>query len=108
MDILQVAREVYGDDKQLAVSVEELAELTAAVSKYFRYDDKIKAIEALHDNVLSEVADVYIVLEHIKAVFDLSEIDINHMKFLKLRRLARWLEISDSPEQTLVDRSLHE
>ena len=106
--ILQEAREVYGDDKQMAVAMEELAELAAVLSKYFRYDNKDKAIEELHDKVISEVADVYIILEHVKAIFELKPRDIEQMQFLKLTRLSRWLEFSDSPEQTLVDRGLHE
>ena len=107
-EVLQEARAVYGDDNQLSVAIEEMAELTQVLSKYFRYDDKIKGVAELLPQVISEVADVYIVLEHVKAIFGLEPRDIDQMVFMKIDRLRRWLEQSSSAEVTLTDRSLHD
>ena len=105
-DALYRARETYGEDKQLAVVIEELAELSAVLAKYYRYDDKDKAVAELSADVIGEVADVYIVLEHVKSIFNLSDEAVELSAFYKTERLERWLRASDSIEQTLIDRGL--
>lgn len=108
MDLLKKARDTYGDKNQIIVSIEECNELSAILAKFARYHDENKAIAELRSNVLDEVADVTIVLEHVKAIFDLTDGNVASRMEQKLERLSRWLQASDDMEQTTVDREIHE
>lgn len=56
----------YGLDAQLTVAVEELSELTKEICKYKRYGNNI-------DHIAEEVADVEIMLEQLKLIFNCSD-----------------------------------
>ena len=105
-EILKKARETYGNHNQLLVCIEELNELACVLAKYPRYEDDNKATCELYDKALDEVADVYTILEHIKAIFGISEEALWNRRSKKTARLARWLEHSDSMTETLVDREV--
>ena len=59
----------FGEEKQIIVAIEELSELQKALCKYLRNGE-------LTYNLLEEMADVYIMLEQLKIIFniDLPEI----------------------------------
>lgn len=102
--VLAKARETYGDTAQILVSTEELCELAAVCSKYPRYKTREKAQDELHDKAVDEVADVLIVLDHVINIFGLTPVDIGDRIAGKIARLERWMNASNSMEQTTVDR----
>lgn len=107
-EVLEKARKTYGDTAQILVSNEELCELAAVCAKYPRYETGEKAREELHDKATDEVADVLIVLDHIINILGLTTPDIMDRVAKKIDRLSRWLDTSDSMEQTTIDREIVE
>lgn len=105
---LRKARETFGNTRQLSVTMEELAELIAALSKYQRYDDHAQAVNESKKNVLDEFADVTIVLEHVRAIYGFTDQEIYSAQRKKIDRLERWLEKDDSGSMcvTTKDREL--
>ena len=69
---------IYTREQQLLIAMEELAELSQAISKYIRYGD----IEPL----LEEYADVEVVMEELRQMFDIKKKDINRRCNKKLFR----------------------
>lgn len=108
LNVLEEARQRYGYKNQIAVATEELNELAAILSKYHRFsvEEHQEALEALREKVLEEVADVEIVLNHVKSVFEISQKEVLGTKKVKVRRIKRWLESSDSLKHTMKDREL--
>lgn len=102
--VLAKARETYGYTNQILVSTEELCELAAVCAKYPRYGTAEAAQIALHDNVIDEVADTLIILDHIINIFGLTPADIGGRVEKKVARLDRWLHTSSNIQQTTVDR----
>lgn len=102
---LHRARDTYGDTNQIAVCIEELSELIKVLAKYFRYD-KDTAIEKLRADALDETTDVYIILEHVKGIFNLRNGEVNKRAVAKLDRLNRWLNTSNDFSYTMEDREV--
>ncbi|AIY81268.1 hypothetical protein U728_1686 [Clostridium botulinum 202F] len=68
----------YGEYGQLDVVIEEMAELTQAISKFKR---------GKNHNVEEEVADVEIMLEQMRLIFDSNKIEgIKREKILRLEK----------------------
>lgn len=74
----------FGREKQVIVAIEELSELQKELCKSLRHIGDA-------DNLQEEIADVEIMLEQLRIIYDLSEIEINHWKETKLNRLHRRL-----------------
>ena len=106
--VLSKARKTYGDYNQILVSIEELNELACVCAKYPRYNDSSEAREKLHDKILDEVADVYIVLDHIVNILGLREPEVSQRIEKKVDRLERWLKDSNDFQHTTEDRSIPE
>lgn len=102
---LSRARDTYGDKNQIAVCIEELSELIKVLAKYFRYD-RDTAIEKLRADALDETTDVYIILEHVKSIFNLRNGEINNRAVAKLDRMNRWLNTSNDFSYTMEDREV--
>lgn len=90
--IIKIA-ETYGFDTQSRQCIEEMAELTVALNKYHRERDKWSSFlkECFNDNtslenVKEEIADVYIMLEQMKYLLNISETDIENIINRKLER----------------------
>lgn len=62
-EILKSAIERYGNTSQLIVAMEEMAELTKELSKFFRGAHN-------EDAIAEEIADVRIMLEQLEIMFD--------------------------------------
>ena len=75
-NIYQKAIDTFGEKSQKLMMIEEMAELTQAISKDFRGQDH---------NVEEEIADVEIMLEQMKLIYNTE--DIKMCKEIKLRRL---------------------
>lgn len=102
--VLAKARETYGDSAQILVANEELCELAAVCAKFPRYSDREDAKQKLHDKAVDEVADVFVILEHVVNIFGLTEKELTDRVTAKIDRLSRWLESSDSMQRTTEDR----
>ena len=63
-EVYQLAINTYGNKNQQAMMIEEMSELTKAISKYWRNPG-----EEEYTNVLEEMADVEIMLEQMKMIF---------------------------------------
>ena len=103
---LQAARETYGAHKQIGVAAEECTELAKELIKAFRYDDFEDAVKNTKENVVDEVADVLIVLDHILNLYTITTSDLQPHITKKLDRLRYWLSQSDSIEFTTKIRTV--
>lgn len=77
--IYEGAIELWGEDSQLMMVVEECGELIQAIAKFHRKKDA-KTI----DNICEEVADVQIMLDQMKIMFSEDEIN-RHLKTKRAR-----------------------
>lgn len=68
----------YPRDHQMLVAMEELAELTQAISKYLRYGDT--------EPLLEEFTDVLIMLEQIRQMLKIEDDEVNRRAGAKLYR----------------------
>lgn len=105
-NVLEMARETYGNKNQILVCIEELNELACVLAKYPRYDIEDEAVKALYDKALDEVTDVEIILRHVKSIFKIDKEDIHNRTEAKIERLIRWLSASDSMQRTTEDREV--
>ena len=106
LGVLERARQTYGNKNQILVCIEELNELACVLAKFPRYDSEEEAREKLRDKTLDEVADVEIILNHVKAIIGLTEDEVCEHTEKKVARLKRWLDTSSSMEQTTIDRGI--
>lgn len=102
--LLKKARDTYGNKNQILVCMEELNELSCVLAKYPRYEDSEQATLELQEKILDEVADVYVILEHVKAISNISNNLVEQRIEKKLERMNRWLNHSESMEETVRDR----
>ena len=106
LEVLAKARETYGNNMQIMVAIEELNELACVLAKFPRYDDEEEAKQELFNKCLDEVADVYTILEHIKAIFEISDEQLLLRRVQKAMRLQSWIEQSNSMQQTVEVREV--
>lgn len=108
-NLLARLRDMYGNKFQIMVCIEELNELACVLCKYPRYKLEEQAVNELRERVLDEYTDVCIILEHVKAIFHLTDSEIVKHYDAKMERISRWV-MSDNktPEQTLIDREVKE
>jgi hypothetical protein len=76
----------YGVNAQIIVAIEELAELTKALTKYLRTSDNLELTEKIYNNIYEEIADVDIMIEQLKQIFDFNPLIETH-KQQKLKRM---------------------
>lgn len=105
-EVLQKARDTYGDTTQILVSVEELCELACVCAKFPRFEDADVARAKLHDKAIDEVADALVILDHVISIFDLTPVEIGSRVDAKVARMERWLDTSTSQSQTMIDREV--
>ena len=78
-EILYKALGYYGFDTECIVAIEEMAELTKELCKYRRSKGDL-------NHIAEEIADVTVMLEHLKAFFNLDE-DVENFIEQKVDRL---------------------
>lgn len=83
--LLKKTIEKFGNDAQLDQAIEECSELILALCKYKRYSDNIT--EEIYDNVIEEIADVQIMIDQLKFMFD--EKVIEQCKEKKINKLIK-------------------
>ena len=106
LKILELARQTYGPKAQIAVSAEECCELAKELLKYLRYETHETAVKNTRNNVISELADVIIISDHITNIFNITQQELNLEIEVKIERLQRWIKNSNSFEHTTEDREL--
>lgn len=74
------ALEKFGSISELIITVEELSELQKEVTKQLRNEGKV-------ENLIEEMADVYIVMEYLKLIFAINDEDIKTEIAFKIDRL---------------------
>lgn len=82
---LIAAIEKYGVNSQLNVVIEEMSELTKEICKNRRGREN-------KNEIVEELADVYIMLEQLRIIFNIDDDEIIAMKEKKIRRLKTKLE----------------
>lgn len=105
-ETLQTARSTYGPFRQIGVAAEECTELAKELIKAFRFDDFSTAVEKTKNNVVDEVADVFIILDHVIKLYNITNQDLRPHIIQKMTRLRYWLEHDDSMEFTTEYRNL--
>lgn len=77
----------FGKKEQITVAIEELSELQKELCKYLRYFGKIDI-----NHISEEMADVEIMLEQLKVIFN-NSIDVEYRKKEKIQRtVKRYIE----------------
>ena len=95
--ILESAIKVFGVMRQTDKAIEEMAELTQALKK-FRYPEK--NLHILHNDVISELADVVITVNQLIMMYDTNN-DLDRMIEFKLDYLSRKIESARNGEKTV-------
>lgn len=87
------AVETFGSDHQLDLAIEEMSELTKALLKHRRAMKQPEAWdhERTKSNIVEEIADVEIMIEQLKLIFNCFS-SVNKQKEFKLNRLAERIE----------------
>lgn len=85
------AREVitlFGEQNQILVAIEELAELQKELTKSLRVD-----VDYLDSNaLLEEIADITIMLKQLMVLFEFNQLELDEMIDLKLFRLKGYIQ----------------
>ena len=81
---IKMILEHYGEEHQRIKACEELAELQVEIF-HNSSEDAAKSND-IYDNVVSEIADVYIMLEQLVKIYNILKSDIDKAMTLKLRR----------------------
>lgn len=92
--IIGKALEYYGERHQIDKVIEESAELIQAISK-IREHQEISCGDytaELRENLITELADVYITLEYVKIVYAVNEKELSKEIQFKINRLKERLE----------------
>ena len=97
-EILQEAIDRYGTEAQLMMVLEEMSELQKEICKWFRGKRD-------RDAIADEVADVEIMLEQVKIIFDLHG-EVNEHIDRKIERLRYRLD--HSPMELAVDAPIYD
>ena len=78
--VIENALDKWGSMSELVVTIEELSELQKEVTKQIRNEGKM-------ENLVEEMADVYIVMEYLKLIFAINDEDIKTEIAFKIDRL---------------------
>ena len=85
MDILEKAIKHYGVENQMIQTMEELSELSVAISKCLRYKDDIET----RNNLVEEVEDTLIMIDQLKIIMDIKDYELECYRQYKLERLEK-------------------
>lgn len=79
------AVDTFGAQTQQLIAVEECGELIQAITKIQRYGNK----EQYRDNLIEEIADVIIVINQLKYIYKIKDMDISQYIDNKIKRTKR-------------------
>ena len=78
---------VYGNEHQLNKAIEEMAELTKELIKYQNRHQEYQTKEKIIKNIKQELADVEVMIEQIKIIFNFTQNEIDKIKQRKVRKV---------------------
>ncbi len=92
-EVMKIAIDRY-KDMQLIVAIEELSELQKELTKALRNINNNKTINL--ENLVEEIADVEIMIEQIKMIFRIDDLEVKNVIQRKVNRLLNKLEESNN------------
>ena len=102
--LLRRAIATYGIKNQEDVAIEEMSELTKALMKMHRYERSGKGnYYGLRMNIFEEIADVEIMLEQLKIIYDCKEAT-EAVKSAKLYRLEKRLNMGEFERRLMNEK----
>lgn len=84
--VMKKVIEKNGKLKQSVIAMEECSELIKAISKMIRYSYDEDLDSVYRDDLIEEMADVYIILDELKMMYNILEFDIEEMIKQKIDR----------------------
>lgn len=90
--LFKLALKKRGLGYQLIVAIEENMELSQAITKYIRKDDKLHKEKKLINHIAEEIGDVEIMCAQLKISFNIEK-EVDGYKHIKLNRLRKRLEL---------------
>lgn len=84
--VMKKSIEKNGKVKQSVIAMEECSELIKAISKMIRYSSDEDSVCMYKEDLIEEMADVYIILDELKMMYDVLEFDIEQMIKQKIDR----------------------
>lgn len=95
MTVFERAIETYGKENQIDVAIEEMSELMKALVKMNRCQRRGNGGEwACRANIIEEIADVEIMMDQLKLIYDCSGA-VEVVKHMKKERLEKRLEMGE-------------
>lgn len=89
-DKIKYIADYYGMVSQSKIAIEEMSELTKALCKLDRYQAMDSRNEKYFDDVIEEIADVWIMMEQLKYLYGVDE--VNKQVFYKIDRTIDGIE----------------
>lgn len=78
---------IYGEEHQINKAIEEMAELTKELIKYQNKHQEYLTKEKIIKNIKQELADVEVMIEQIKIIFNFTQNEIDEIKQRKVRKV---------------------
>ena len=72
----------YGIEQETTIAMEECSELIQAISKCKRYG----CINKYRENLIEEMTDVLIMIDELKMIYQISDVDISDIRQYKMNR----------------------
>ena len=72
----------YGIEQETTIAMEECSELIQAISKCKRYG----CINKYCENIIEEMTDVLIMIDELKMIYQISDVDISDIRQYKMNR----------------------
>ena len=86
-DTITAMLEKFGEDSQIDVAIEEMSELTKELIKYKRSKIHFREKQAAsREHVVEEIGDVMFMMEYLKRIFGVTEIEIQQTVVQKAKR----------------------
>ena len=97
-DTITAMLEKFGEDSQIDVAIEEMSELTKELIKYKRSKIHFREKQAAsREHVVEEIGDVMFMMEYLKRIFGVTEIEIQQTVVQKAKRTKeRYINAKDS------------
>lgn len=72
----------HGIEQETTIAMEECSELIQAISKCKRYG----CINKYRENLIEEITDVLIMIDELKMIYQISDVDISYIRQYKMNR----------------------
>lgn len=97
-DTITAMLEKFGEDSQIDVAIEEMSELIKELIKYKRSKIHFREKQAAsREHVVEEIGDVMFMMEYLKRIFGVTEIEIQQTVVQKAKRTKeRYINAKDS------------